>query len=309
VPYGGAGSMAVLLHAAMAVSTGVAKTVVCYRALNARSGSRFGRASTESRGQTTHAGTTAAQWCMPFGVLTPASWMALNVVRYMQASGATSEDFGRAVVATRRYAAANPDAWYYQRPITLDDHQNSRWIVEPCMRLLDCCQETDGSVAIVVTAADRARDLPSLPVRIASAGMSAVPDSEVASDHYRPDLAVFANPKAFGPRLFEAAGVTRSDIDAAMIYDAFSPLLLMQLEALGFCEPGEARHFIADGNLELDGLLPCNTNGGLIGEGYIHGVNLVIEAVRQLRGSSRSQVHGVEHVLVSSARSGAVLSK
>jgi acetyl-CoA acetyltransferase len=110
-------------------------------------------------------------------------------------------------------------------------------------------------------------------------------------------------------QLFGSFGITRDDIGLGMIYDAFSPIFLMQLEALGFCAPGEAKDFIAEGNLALDGRLPCNTNGGLIGEGYIHGLNLVTEATRQLRGVAINQVPGVEHSLVSASRTGVILGR
>lgn len=309
VPYGGGGSMGVLLHAAAAVASGAADVVVAYRAIRARSGaSRFGSAKTAPSPTSGHSGTTAMQWCMPYGVLTPASWMALNAVRYMHTFGVTSADIGRAVVQLRAYAATNPAAWFYQRPITLDDHQNSRWIVEPCIHLLDCCQETDGSVALVITGTDRAKDLPQPPVRIAAASGSSLFEQEIASDHYRADLSVMDGSVALGRRLFEDTGISRDDIDVALIYDAFSPILLMQLEALGFCGFGEAKDFIADGNLALDGRLPTNTNGGLIGEGYIHGLNLVLEATRQLRGAAVNQVAGARTALVTASRTGAILS-
>lgn len=309
VPYGGGGSMGVLLHAASAVASGAADVVVAYRAIRARSGAtRFGGAKTSPSATSAHSGTTAFQWCMPYGVLTPASWMALNSVRYMHTYGVTSADIGRAVVQMRDHAATNPAAWGYQRPITLDDHQNSRWIVEPCIHLLDCCQETDGSVALVVTSRERARDLPRTPVHIGAASAAGLFEQEIASDHYRGDLAVMDGSVALGRRLFDDAGCSRADIDVAMIYDAFSPILLMQLEALGFCGFGEAKDFVADGNLLLDGSLPTNTNGGLIGEGYIHGLNLVLEATRQLRGDAVNQVAGARTALVTASRTGAILT-
>jgi acetyl-CoA acetyltransferase len=309
VPYGGGGSMGVLLHAASAVASGAATVVVCYRAIRARSGAtRFGGAKTAPSPTSGHSGTTAMQWCMPYGVLTPASWMALNSTRYMHEYGVTSADIGRAVVQLREYAATNPNAWGYQRPITLEDHQESRWIVEPCIHLLDCCQETDGSVAVVVTSADRAADLGAVPVRIAAAGGAALFEQEIATDHYRPDLSVMEGSVALAERLFGGFGISRGDIDGAMIYDAFSPILLMQLEALGFCGFGEAKDFIAEGNLALDGSLPTNTNGGLIGEGYIHGLNLVLEATRQLRGTAVNQVLDARTILVTASRTGAILT-
>jgi acetyl-CoA acetyltransferase len=310
VPYGGGGSMGTLLHAAAAIASGAAEVVVAYRAVRARSGAtRFGGATTAASPSSGHSGTTAMQWCMPYGVLTPASWMALNATRYMHAYGVTSADFGRAVVQLRAYAEKNPAAWGYQRPMTLEDHQASRWIAEPCMRLLDCCQETDGSVALVITSRERAAGLPHAPAFIAAAATAGLFEQEIASDHYRPDLAVMDGSVALGRRLFERSGFRRDELDAAMIYDAFSPILLMQLEALGFCGPGEAKDFVADGNLAPGGALPVNTNGGLIGEGYIHGLNLVLEAVRQLRGTAVNQVPAARQVLVTASRTGAILAR
>jgi acetyl-CoA acetyltransferase len=309
VPYGGGGSMGVMLHAATAVASGAADVVVAYRAIKARSGPvRFGAAQVRTGQGDVHSGTTSAQWCTPYGVLTPASWMGFNATRYMHQYGASSEDFGRAVVQLRAYAATNPAAWGYRRPMTLEDHQASRWIVEPCIRLLDCCQQTDGSVALVITSLERARQSPGPPVVIAAAAGAGLFEQEIATDHYRPDLAVMDGSVALGRGLFDRFGFSRNDMDAAMIYDAFSPILVMQLEGLGFCGLGEAKDYIADGNLALDGQLPCNTNGGLIGEGYIHGLNLVLEATRQLRGAAVNQVPDARSVLVSSSRTGAILT-
>jgi acetyl-CoA acetyltransferase len=308
VPYGGGGSQGVLQHAAAAVASGAATTVVAYRAVKARSGVRFGAAQPASRPTASHSGSTAMQWARPFGVLTPASWMSLNATRYMHTYGATSVDFGRAVVQLRAYAATNPNAHFHARPITLEDHQASRWIAEPAMRLFDCCQETDGAVALVITTIDRASDTAS-PVVIAAAASTALFEEEVASNHYRPDIARMDSSVALGARLFGEFGIRRADIDVALIYDAFSPILFMQLEALGFCEFGEAKDFVADGHLGPDGDLPCNTNGGLIGEGYIHGLNLTLEAVRQLRGTACNQLDDPQTALVAAGRTGVILQR
>jgi acetyl-CoA acetyltransferase len=221
--------------------------------------------------------------------------------------GATSEDFGRAVVQFREYAAKNPNAHFYKQPITLEDHQASRWIAEPAIRLFDCCQETDGSVAMVITSAARAMDT-NQPILIAAAAGAGLFEEEIASNHYSEDIGVMEGSVALAKRLFDGFGIDRSDIDVAMIYDAFSPIFLMQLEGLGFCGFGEAKDFIADGHLGPDGGLPCNTNGGLIGEGYIHGLNLVLEAVRQLRGTAVNQVPDAEQILVTASRTGAILT-
>lgn len=305
VPFGGGGSQGVLQHAAAAVASGAAGVVVAYRAVKARSGARFGRAEVGGRPTSSHSGSTAMQWCTPFGALTPASWISLNVSRYMYRFGVANEDFGRAVVQLRAYAATNTAAHFFGRPITLDDHQASRWIAEPALRLFDCCQETDGAVALVVTAADRAADTRQ-PVRIAAAANAGLFDEEIASNHYGPDLAVMEGSVALARRLFDRSGISRAEIDVAMIYDAFSPLVLMQLEGLGFCCLGEAKDFVADGQLGPDGSLPCNTNGGLIGEGYIHGLNLTLEAVRQLRGTAANQLDRPRTALVSASRTGVI---
>ncbi|MGA2472883.1 MAG: lipid-transfer protein [Acidimicrobiales bacterium] len=308
VPYGGGGSQGVLLHAASAVVSGIADVVVAYRAIKARSGERFGRAAVGGRGTSSHSGSTAMQWCTPYGVLTPASWMSLNSVRYMHAYGVSSEDFGRAVVQFREYAANNPNAHFYRKPITLEDHQASRWIAEPAIRLFDCCQETDGSVALVITSADRA-SASDEPILIGAAAQAGLFEEEIASNHYAKDIAVMEGCAAMADRLFEGHGFKRSDIDVAMIYDAFSPMFFLQLEALGFCSPGEAKDFIADGNLGPQGSLPCNTNGGLIGEGYIHGLNLTTEAVRQLRGQSSNQLVNPTTALICASRTGLILRR
>jgi acetyl-CoA acetyltransferase len=308
VPYGGGGSQGVLLHAAAAVASGIADVVVAYRAVKARSGQRFGRSTSGGRATSSHSGSTAMQWCAPFGVMTPASWISLNATRYMHMYGVTNEDFGRAVVQFRAYAATNPDAHFFGRPITLDDHQESRWIAEPAIRLFDCCQETDGAVALVITRSDRAQDSRH-PVTIEAAAGAAIFEEEIASNHYRPELAVMEGSIALAKVLFDEFGIDRGEIDVAMIYDAFTPIFLMQLEGLGFCEPGEAKNFIAEGNLGPDGSLPTNTNGGLIGEGYIHGLNLTTEAVRQLRGTSANQIDGSTTALVSASRTGVILRR
>ena len=246
------------------------------------------------------------QWCTPFGVLTPASWMSLNSIRYMHVFGVTSEDFGRAVVQLRDYAANNPNAHFYGRPITLDEHQASRWIAEPAIRLFDCCQETDGSVALVVTRRERAADS-NQPIAIGAG--AAIFRRGDRQQPLPPDLAVMEGWVAMAKRLFEGFGINRADIDVAMIYDAFSPMFSLQLEALGFCGFGEAAGFIADGNIGPKGSLPMNTNGGLIGEGYIHGLNLTTEAVRQLRGTSANQLVDPSTALICASRTGLILRR
>jgi acetyl-CoA acetyltransferase len=186
VGYGGGAACATVQHAAMAVATGAASTVVCYRALNERSGRRFGRVAAGATATPTTSGVDNG-WHYPMGIATPAATVAMVARRYMHEFGATSEDFGRVTVADRRHAATNPHAWFYQRPVTLAEHQASRWIAEP-LRLLDCCQESDGAVAVVVTSLDRARDRPHRPAVISAAAQGAGPDQFTMTSYYRDDL-------------------------------------------------------------------------------------------------------------------------
>jgi acetyl-CoA acetyltransferase len=226
----------------------------------------------------------------------------------MHAYGATNEDFGRYTVSARRYAATNPMAWFYERPITLDDHQASRWIVEPVLRLYDCCQESDGGVALVVTSAARGADAEQ-PVAIVAAADAHTRNASITSNYYHDDLATYPEAAACARLLFERSGLTPADIDVAEIYENFSPLVFYVLEAYGFCGPGEAASFIGGGNLDIDGALPTNTHGGLLGEAYIHGINSIQEGVRQVRGTAVNQVARVDHCLVSSLNSGLILGR
>jgi acetyl-CoA acetyltransferase len=292
VPYGGGASAAVVTHAAMAVATGLADVVVCYRAFNERSGMRFGSFSSSLSTMPLF-----MSFYAPFGLLTPASWVAMQAHRYMHEYGATSEHFGAIAVVDRAHAATNPDAWFYERPITLDDHQSSRWIAEPVLRLLDCCQESDGGVAIVVTSAERARDLRQTPAIIAAASQGATYDGEMMTSYYRDDIAGLPEMGVVGDKLWAMSGLTPSDVDTAFLYDHFTPFVLMQLEELGFCGRGEAKDFATVERLSLGGELPINTSGGLLGEAYIHGMNGITECVRQLRGTSVNQVPDVEVAL------------
>ena len=301
-PHGGAGACTVLQHATAAVTSGAAKHVLIYRAFNERSGNRFGQpgnAPTE-RGRS---------WYTPFGLDTPAKIYALSFQRYMTTYGLTNEDFGRYSVVARRHAATNPNAWFHDRPITLEDHQASRWIVEPILRLLDCCQESDGGVGIVVTSAERARDLAQTPVSIAGVADAHLRGGHIMFDYYHGDLARMSEAERVATQLWQQSGLGAADMDAAMVYENFSPVVFLQLEAFGMCGPGEARDFIADGHIDLGGTLPVNTHGGLLGEAYIHGLNNIIEAVRQLRGTATNQVPNAQNVLVAAGRSGAVLTR
>ncbi|PVY29276.1 lipid-transfer protein [Williamsia muralis] len=296
IGYGGGAACATVQQAAMAVTTGVADVVVCYRAFNERSGVRYGLGQ-HDRPMDSTADRAAYAWMTPQGLSTPAQWVAMFARRYMHEHGATSEDFGRVAVVARKHASNNPEAWFYRRPITLDDHQNSRWIAEP-LHLLDCCQETDGGQALVIVSAERAATLDNKPALIKGAAQGSGRDQHMMTSYYRPDITGIPEMGLVGRQLYAQSGLGPEDIDAAILYDHFTPLVLPQLEELGFCARGEAKDFIADGNLEVGGLLPSNTHGGQIGEAYLHGVNGIAEAVRLIRGTSTNQPDTAENIIV-----------
>jgi len=297
VHFGGGAACATVMQAALAVAAGVADVVVCYRAMNERSVQRFGIGVQQLRLAQPTTESAHFGWYAPFGLLTPAGWVAMQAQRYLHDYGATTEDFGRVSVACRRHAATNPTAWFYGRPITLEDHQASRWIVRP-LRLLDCCQESDGAVAVVVTSLERARDLrqPSAVIRAAAQGAS--DDQQMMTSYYRSGIGDLPEMALVARQLYEQSGLGAKDFETAVIYDHFTPFVLAQLEAFGFCGRGEAKDFMRGGNIELGGALPINTHGGQLGEAYIHGMNGVAEAVRQVRGTAVNQIDPVNHVLV-----------
>src|ERR1700691_1939712 len=296
IHYGGGAACATVHQAAMAVASGVADVAVCYRAFNERSGHRFGT-GVQGRAPIANAENAHFSWYAPQGLLTPASWVAMFAQRYLYATGATTEDFGRVAVADRKHAATNPAAWFYGKPITLEDHQAARWIVDP-LRLLDCCQETDGGQALVVTSVERARDLRQAPVVIEAAAQGSGNQQDMMTSYYRDDMSGLPEMGVVARQLWEMSGIGPADVQTAVLYDHFTPFVLCQLEELGFCGFGEAKDFVKDGGIELGGLLPVNTHGGQLGEAYLHGMNGIAEGVRQVRGTAVNQVSGVEHVVV-----------
>lgn len=309
VPHGGGGSTGTIAHAMAAVESGLANVCVVWRAMNERSEARFGIAHMSPNSNSVGSGSGFLVWSMPFGALSPAAWTGVRAQRYMHTYGVTNEDLGHVSVVLRKHAATNPAAWFYQRPITLEDHQASRWIIRPIFRLLDCCQESDGGVALVITSEERARDLRQPAARIHHATQAIPRNVETVTNYYHGDLTHFVEAEASADELYRKTGLGPQDMQVAMLYDHFTIAIHWQLEAFGFCKPGEARAFIEAGNIELDGQIPVSPNGGLIGEAYIHGMNNITEAVRQIRGCAANQVENVEHVLVSSGMSAAILGR
>ena len=274
--YGGSVSMSVLGQAALAVSAGIADCVVCYRALNGRSEMRL-NGSAMSTGRLPW--DIAAK--LPGGVIAPAQEIAFAARSHMERFGTTSEDLGRIALLGRRHALDNERAMM-RKPLTMDDYLASRWIVAP-FRKFDCCLETDGAVAVVVVSTERAKDLPHRPVTIRGAAWGG--GVNVVNNGY---TELSESPaKLIAPRLYAAAGLGPADIDFAELYDCFTYTVLSQIEGYGFAKPGGVPDKLSGGAFDRDGgALPINTHGGLMSEGYLHGMNHVYEAVEQIRGDA-----------------------
>jgi len=287
---GGNAANLIVLTAVAAIEAGLAKNVLCYRAMNGRSGFRLG-------GGRDLAAYGITQYTAPFGWITYPQAMAMWCRRHMVEYGTTSEQLGEIAVTFRRNAVHNERAMQ-RTPITMDDYFASRMIVDP-FHMLDICLETDGACAVLVTSSERADDMRHKPIRIMGGAYGGGPNQgEDLFDAIRwPDHS-HNYAKYIGADLWKSAGIGPADIDIAQIYDCFTYSIIMQLEGLGFCKEGEGGPFIQGGRIAPSGELPLNTAGGLLSEGYIHGLNHVVEAVQQLRGDAGvRQIPGVETCL------------
>jgi acetyl-CoA acetyltransferase len=293
VPHGGGAACGTIAGAVAAVTSGMADVVVTFRSLNERSERRFGESSVG--GGLTH----WRQYYMPHGLVTPAQWVAIFGQRYLHEYGATTEDFGRVSVLCRKHAATNPHAMMYGRPITVADHQNSRWITEP-LRLLDCCLDTDGACAAIVVSAEKARTLAASPVYIAAATQGTGSRAEMMTSYQRRDITRLEESEAAARELYRVAELEPRDLDFIEIYDPFTPMVLMQLEAYRFAERGQSARLLREGRLELTGEWPMNTHGGHLGDGYLHGFSHIVEGVRQIRGTAVNQLRDPRTCLVTS---------
>ena len=291
IPHGGASPVMALQCAAAAVATGACNHVLITfgRNVTGKVGNRAG-----ARIHTMPQFHYVTEFEYPIGAAAPAQLYAPMARRHMELYGTTPEHFAEVAIACREHALLNDNA-IMKKPITLDDHRNSRMISDP-FRLLDCSLESDGGAAVIVSSAERAADLRQRRVYIA--GVAEGHPDMPGSITQRPDMTSLGIAKA-AERAFRMAGVARADIDLVELYDCFTYVVIRQLEDLGFCKKGEGGPFIEGGRLRLGGELPCNTHGGLLSQAHVWGLNHVVELVRQLRGQAgRAQVQDAQVGLV-----------
>jgi acetyl-CoA acetyltransferase len=298
---GGGGVCAAVAHAAAAIHAGSASAVAVVRALCQGEYGRFGRVGGRTQARpTAGAAPPGFAWGLPYGLLSPAAMYALMARRHMHEFGTTHRQMGHVAVAARAHANRNPRAIMFGRTLTLEEHAAARPIADP-YRLYDCCLESDGACAVVLVAAERARDLRRPPVRILAAaeGGEGTWGASLYT-HAAPSPAYpSANAAPVARRLWAMAGCDPEDVDVVQLYENFTGMVLMALEDYGFCPRGEGGRFVEDGKLAWPhGNLPLNTAGGNLSEAYVHGLNLVVEGVRQMRGESTCQVEGAELCLV-----------
>jgi acetyl-CoA acetyltransferase len=283
---GGNGAGAAVTLADAAVTAGYAGCVVAFRSLAQGQFGRYGQAGRMRRSAGVHAFTA------PYGMLTPAQTTAMQTMRFMHEHGVTQDSLAEVALASYAHAQRNPRAIRFGTPLTREEYHASRWIAEP-FHLYDCCPENDGAAAVVVTTAERARDLRKPGVAIVAAahglehrdGVGAFNEANFPTAHHR----------HVGRKLWERAGVTPNDVPVAQFYENFTGPVLMAISEMGFCAPEELNDFVAEGGIQWPaGRLPINTAGGNLGEAYIHGFGNVVEAVRQVRGESTCQVEGAE---------------
>lgn len=296
---GGGAPCGMVGQAVGAVLSGQATNILVFRSLNGRSGVRYGNG--QPFADRIGGNGSYDEFFMPHGLATPGQMWALLTQRHMHEFGTTAEQLGHIALACRARANANPAAQMHHRTMSMDDYFAARTIASP-LRLFDFCLETDGACAVIVSSTERARDCAQPPAMIravAQGGPRGLQPGIMFPLLLRESLTTQPSAQV-AETLYARAGMGPGDIDVAQFYDCFTPTVLFQLEDYGFCKKGEGGAFAASGALHLDGELPINTAGGNLSEGYIHGLNHIVEGVRQIRGQSTSQVKDAETCLVTS---------
>jgi acetyl-CoA acetyltransferase len=290
VPYGGGAGPAAGGQGALAVAAGIARVGVVWRSRKrADPGSRvWANTSSVLRDHW--------KWSRPAGLLRPVDEVAMLARRYFHQYGDARDALAAIAIQQRRYANANPNACMQARELDEAAYFAARMIADP-LCLYDNCLESDGAAALVIVGRDRAADCRQPPVLLHAFSQGLAPGHQNMSDYHRPDPFDSCS-AATAANLWRQTALRPADIDVAQIYDAFSPLVLFSLEAYGFCARGGAAEFVRAGKLGPRGLLPTNTGGGGLSEAYIHGMNLIVEGVRQLRGEASTQIDGARTCLV-----------
>ncbi len=291
--YGGGASCATIMHACAAIATGLATTVVCHRARNR--GAKTSRPWAQERvlakdDKGLH---------LPWGLIRPVDIIGMWAHRHMHEFGTTREHLGNVAIAARKHAQRNPGAMMKDRPLDMETYLKGRVIGYP-LHFYDCCLETDGALACIVTSVERARDLKQKPALVHSIAQASGPNI-VHLANYNNTPTMETTSKFCAELLWSRSELKPADMDCAQIYDAFTPLVVMGLEDYGFCKRGEGGPFTDNGRIELGGALPVLTSGGGLSEAYVHGFNLILEAVRQIRGTSTGQVPDCQATLVTGA--------
>jgi acetyl-CoA acetyltransferase len=300
VRWDGGAACSIVQRAAMAVASGVASNVVVVRSVNDSSLRRKKKTWGEIRPWES----IEEDWYNPYGLITDSGRIGMTVRRYMHEYDISGDAFGWVSEVLRENGAKNPNSMFYENPVTYNDYLTSKTTVDP-FRELDCSPTIDGAIALIVTSAERAKHLKQQPVYIVTGAQSIVAGTQFKTSYTRSSMTDIPAIGNVGRRLLEQSGVDMKDIDVLQIEDEFAPLIPMQLEELGICKRGEGVKFIEGGDrIRKEGELPINTSGGSIGEGNIHGMNHIAEAVRQLRGTSTAQVKDAELALVATGACG-----
>jgi len=293
VGYGGGAGCGAVGHAAMAVATGMANVGVVWRSRK--------RSDPRKRVWAQVGARVSDHWkySRPYGLIRPVDEVAMFWRRYMHEYGATRDHLANVALACRRHANRNPRAFMYQRTLTREEYMRARWVSEP-LCLYDNCLESDGALAVVIVRAERAKDCPQPPAYIHAWSQGLTRQHQNMTNFHSKNPLLGAS-WATARNMWRQADFGPHDVKVAQIYDAFTPLIPFSLEAFGFCNVGEGAAFTENGAIELGGRLPINTSGGSLSEAYIHGMNLITEGVKQIRGTSTAQVPNADVSLVTSA--------